>query len=67
MHVVACIPNPEVRGVGIVFDNGRPVISQGWLESLSDSEMESVVRVLEARGFRLLNGSIIEAMDNGNP
>ena len=67
MNLVVGIPNPEVRGVGIVFDNGRPLISTDWLQSLSPAELEGVERILAVRGFRLLNGSVTEAIDNGNP
>ena len=65
MNLVVGIPNPEVRGVGIVFKGGYPSVTVDWLRGLTPQEREAVDRALAVRGFRI-NGLIIEEVADGN-
>lgn len=47
------IPQPEITGTGVVFRNGRPVIEDAWVASLTDEQREAVSHALEPHGFRI--------------
>lgn len=60
MLVLKGLPNPEIRGLGIVIKNGKPDLSDDFVRHLTPTQREAVDRALRIHGFVLAGNEILE-------